>query len=185
MAMACSHRSIHSLQLLRSTAPLTGASVLSAYGWRRLCLCPCHRRVGSHVPYKGLVELRDDRRPLRATTQGFPSSKTTGIILGLLKRRLRTKLCAFAAILQICGLAGKIQRNHAWAFKKVFEAKLRQLAHVVNFSASAKVKNPTSANSHFKGFLIYKIPTRDPKKSGRPQLPGRVQGLHRTVTPFA
>jgi hypothetical protein len=59
----------------------------------------------------------------RATTQGFPSSKTTGIILGLLKRRLRPKLCGFAAILQICGLAGKIQGNHAWALKKVFEAK--------------------------------------------------------------
>jgi hypothetical protein len=27
-------------------------------GWRRLCLFPWHRRPGSHVPYKSLIELR-------------------------------------------------------------------------------------------------------------------------------
>src|SRR6202040_1873259 len=27
-------------------------------GWSRLCLFPWHRRPGSHVPYKSLVEIR-------------------------------------------------------------------------------------------------------------------------------
>ena len=32
--------------------------IVQPRGWSRLCLFPWHRRVGSHVPYKSLVELR-------------------------------------------------------------------------------------------------------------------------------
>src|SRR5262249_37008419 len=28
------------------------------HGWSRLCFFPWHRRLGSHVPYRSLVELR-------------------------------------------------------------------------------------------------------------------------------
>src|SRR5262249_23105078 len=45
-------------------------------GWRRLCLFPWHRRVGSHVPYKSLVELRAAYMPdaARAVSGRPPSS---------------------------------------------------------------------------------------------------------------
>src|SRR5215217_1799018 len=61
MAMACSLRSTSitpASSLLRSSPPPVGASVFRPRGWRRLCLFPWHRRLGSHVPYKSLVELR-------------------------------------------------------------------------------------------------------------------------------
>src|SRR6202047_5303532 len=32
-------------------------------GWSRLCLCPWHRRPGSHVPYKSPIELRAASMP--------------------------------------------------------------------------------------------------------------------------
>src|SRR5258705_11038253 len=44
--------------LLRSSPPLSGASVLSALQLAPLGPFPWHRRPGSHVPYKSLVELR-------------------------------------------------------------------------------------------------------------------------------
>ena len=43
-------------ELLRSGPPLPGASVLSASRFESLV--PWHHRLGSHVPYKSLVELR-------------------------------------------------------------------------------------------------------------------------------
>src|SRR5260221_195548 len=33
------------------------------HGWSRLCFFPWHRRPGSHVPYKSLVELRAASMP--------------------------------------------------------------------------------------------------------------------------
>jgi hypothetical protein len=38
------------------------------HGVSRLCLSPWHRRVGSHVPYKSLVELRAAYMPDAAIT---------------------------------------------------------------------------------------------------------------------
>jgi hypothetical protein len=46
------------------------------------------------------------------------------------------------------------------------------LAHIVNFSASAKMNIRQARNCGFKGCLIYKIPTRDPKKAERGWLVG-------------
>src|ERR1700726_2976527 len=44
-------------------------------GWSRLCLFPWHRRPGSHVPYKSLVELRAAYTPDAArSVSGYPSS---------------------------------------------------------------------------------------------------------------
>ena len=39
-------------------------------GLSHLCLFPCHRRLGSHVPYKSLVELRAAYMP-DAAQAGF------------------------------------------------------------------------------------------------------------------
>ncbi len=55
MAMTCLLRSspiTGPSSLLRSSPPLTGASVLSASRDLRLCLFPWHRRPGSQVPHK-------------------------------------------------------------------------------------------------------------------------------------
>jgi hypothetical protein len=45
-------------ELLRSSPPLDGALVLSASRFWPLAPFPLHHRLGSHVPYKSLVELR-------------------------------------------------------------------------------------------------------------------------------
>ena len=51
------------------------ASVLSASRVRRLSLFPWHRRLGSHVPYKSLVELRAIYMPDAArSVSGHPPS---------------------------------------------------------------------------------------------------------------
>ena len=82
MAMACSLRSTSitlASSLLRSSPPLIGASVLSALRLRRLCLFPWHRRVGSHVPYKSLVELRAAYTPDAArAVSGAPQANPEG-----------------------------------------------------------------------------------------------------------
>jgi len=44
--------------LLQSSPPLAGASVFQPRGWSHLCFFPWHRRLGSHVPYQSLIELR-------------------------------------------------------------------------------------------------------------------------------
>src|SRR6202043_2392956 len=45
------------------------------HGWRRLCLFPWHRRPGSHVPYKSLIELRAAYTPDAAWgVSGHPPS---------------------------------------------------------------------------------------------------------------
>ena len=44
-------------------------------GWSRLCLFPWHRRPGSHVPSKSLIELRDAYMPDAAwAVSGHPPS---------------------------------------------------------------------------------------------------------------
>src|SRR5262249_6169140 len=61
MAMTCSLRSTSitpASSLLRSSPPLVGASVFLPGGLSHLCIFPSHHRLGSHVPYKSLVELR-------------------------------------------------------------------------------------------------------------------------------
>src|SRR5215831_17077498 len=46
------------------------------HGWSRLCFFPWHRRPGSHVPYRSLVELRAAYTPdaARAVSGHRPSS---------------------------------------------------------------------------------------------------------------
>jgi hypothetical protein len=45
------------------------------HGWSRLRLFPCHRRPGSHVPYRSLVELRAAYTPDAArSVSGHPPS---------------------------------------------------------------------------------------------------------------
>jgi hypothetical protein len=45
------------------------------HGWSRLCFFPWHRRPGSHVPYKSLVELRAAYTPDAArSVSGHPPS---------------------------------------------------------------------------------------------------------------
>ena len=82
MAMACSLRSTSitlASALLRSSPPLTGASVLSALRLAPLVPFPWHRRVGSHVPYKSLVELRAAYTPDAArAVSGVPQANPEG-----------------------------------------------------------------------------------------------------------
>ena len=48
-------------------------------GWSRLCLFPCHRRPGSHVPYKSPVELRAAYMPDAAwAVSGIPQADPGG-----------------------------------------------------------------------------------------------------------
>jgi hypothetical protein len=49
--------------LLRSSSPLTGASILSASRDLRLRLFPCHRRHGSQVPHKSPDECHASCTP--------------------------------------------------------------------------------------------------------------------------
>src|SRR5258705_139875 len=45
------------------------------HGWSRLCFFPWHRRPGSHVPYRSLVELRAAYTPDAArSVSGHPPS---------------------------------------------------------------------------------------------------------------
>ena len=45
------------------------------HGWSRLCFFPWHRRLGSHVPYRSLVELRAAYTPDAArSVSGHPPS---------------------------------------------------------------------------------------------------------------
>ena len=50
-------------------------------GWSRLCLFPWHRRPGSHVPHKSLVELRAayTRMPL-GQSQDIPRANPGGMV---------------------------------------------------------------------------------------------------------
>jgi hypothetical protein len=61
--------------LLRGSPPLSGASVLSASRLEPLAPFPCHRRQGSHVPYRSLIELRAAYTPDAArSVSGHPPS---------------------------------------------------------------------------------------------------------------
>ena len=62
-------------ELLQSSPPLDGASVLSASRFELLVPFLFDRRLGSHVPYKSLVELRAAYMPDAAwSVSGHPPS---------------------------------------------------------------------------------------------------------------
>ena len=56
-------------------------------GWRRLCLFPWHRRPGSHVPYKSLIELRAAYTPDAARSGDRHPTPGPGGDLQLLQER--------------------------------------------------------------------------------------------------
>src|SRR5262249_4899422 len=79
MAMACSLRSTGITPLHRyykAVRPWPAHRYFRPRGWSRLCLFPWHRRLGSHVPYLSLVELRAAYTPdaARAVSGHLPSS---------------------------------------------------------------------------------------------------------------
>jgi hypothetical protein len=82
MAMARSLRSTGitpASSLLRSSPPLPGASVLSASRLTPLAPFPWHRRAGSHVPYKSLIELRAAYMPdVARAVSGIPRADPGG-----------------------------------------------------------------------------------------------------------
>src|SRR5262245_12407964 len=57
------------------SAPKPAHRYFRSRGWSRLCLFPWHRRLGSHVPYESLVELRAAYTPdaARAVSVHLPS----------------------------------------------------------------------------------------------------------------
>jgi hypothetical protein len=62
--------------------PLPAHQYFWPRGSRRLCLFPWHRRVGSHVPYKNLVELRaaymlDVARAVSGIPRADPGGRVT------------------------------------------------------------------------------------------------------------
>ena len=66
-------------ELLRSSPPLSGASVLSASRLEPLVPFPWHRRIGSHVPYESLVELRAAYMPdVARAVSGIPRADPGG-----------------------------------------------------------------------------------------------------------
>src|SRR6266536_4496042 len=84
--MACSLRSAGITPLPHSygaVRPSPAHRYFRPRGWRRLRLFPWHRRVGSHVPYKSLVELRAAYMPeparaaFRATPELVPGDGST------------------------------------------------------------------------------------------------------------
>ena len=61
--------------LLRGGPPLSGASVLSASRLEPLAPFPWHRRQGSHVPHRSLIELRAAYTPdVARSVSGHPPS---------------------------------------------------------------------------------------------------------------
>src|SRR6202043_2966920 len=59
----------------RAVRPSPAHRYFRPRGWRRLCLFPWHRRPGSHVPYKSLIELRAAYTPDAArSVSGHPPS---------------------------------------------------------------------------------------------------------------
>ncbi len=79
-AMTCPLRSTGitpASSLLWGSPPLSGASVLSASRLEPLVPFPWHRRPGSHVPYKSLIELRAVYMPDAAwAVSGHPPSRS-------------------------------------------------------------------------------------------------------------
>src|SRR6516164_9379908 len=77
-AMACPLRStgITPLQhYYEAVRPSPAHRYFRPRGLSRLCLFPSHRRIGSHVPYKSLVELRATYMPDAAwAVSGHPPS---------------------------------------------------------------------------------------------------------------
>jgi len=55
--------------------PSSAHRYFQPHGWSRLCFFPWHRRPGSHVPYRSLVELRAAYTPDAArSVSGHPPS---------------------------------------------------------------------------------------------------------------
>src|SRR5262245_15223950 len=80
MAIACSLRST-GITPLHSYYEAVRSSPAHRYfrprGWSRLCLFPWHRRPGSHVPHRSLVELRAAYTPDAArSVSGRPPSSS-------------------------------------------------------------------------------------------------------------
>ena len=92
MAVACSLRSASitlASTLLRSSPPLMAHRYFQPRGWRRLCLFPWHRHVGSHVPYKSLVELRAAYMPdVARAVSGIPRADPGGRVTPRFRHRL-------------------------------------------------------------------------------------------------
>src|SRR6516165_4626142 len=74
---------------LRSSPPLMAHRYFQPRGWRRLCLFPWHRHVGSHVPYRSLVELRAAYMPDAArAASGCPRADPGGRVTPRFRHRL-------------------------------------------------------------------------------------------------
>src|SRR6201982_2166947 len=90
--MACPLRSTTitaASSLLRSSPPLSGASVLSASQLEPLVPFPSHRRQGSHGPYGSLVEVRGAYMPDAArTVSGTPRAHPGGRVIPRFWHRL-------------------------------------------------------------------------------------------------
>ena len=75
-AMACSLRSTGITPLHHyygAVRPKPAHRYFRSRSWSRLCLFPWHRRLGSHVPYESLVELRAAYTPDAArAVSGIP-----------------------------------------------------------------------------------------------------------------
>src|SRR6202158_3486097 len=82
MAMTCPLRSTGITPLQRyyeAVRPSPAHRYFRPRGWSRLHLFPWHRRPGSHVPYKSLIELRAAYMPDAAwAVSGIPQADPGG-----------------------------------------------------------------------------------------------------------
>jgi hypothetical protein len=101
---------------------------------------------------------------LTATNPGigriFPVGKITGIILGPLKRRLRRKLCGFAAISADLRVAVKFKGIILGTSKRRLRPKFRQLGAEREFLRISKNENATRAQAPQRAFTRFQLAIR-------------------------